>query len=160
MAEANTSGICVSPDKSIEVTFYALVPKDAWKWESDTKMTMRFGDHRLGNWKRDIAFLEEWKEFPEVGLVVMQCTLTFDVSLLNHSRPLAYKYLIYVPQAGKRPTGEAYECLHNAPSYGNAHINRCLVIPVEKCKPKGMYVIKKLKLFIKIGFICRKISSI
>ena len=140
MAEASTmpSGISVSPDKSIGVTFYALVPKDAWKWESNTKMTMRFGDPRLGSWLRDIGFLEEWKEFPEAGLVAMQCTLNFDVSLLNCTRPLAYKYLIYVPQAGKRPTSEAYERLHNAPSRGNAYINRCLVIPVEKCKAKGM----------------------
>ena len=138
MAGASTPGISVSPDKSIEVTFYALVPKDAWKWESNTKMTMRFGDPRLGSWLRDIGFLEEWKEFPEAGLVAMQCTLNFDVSLLNCTRPLAYKYLIYVPQAGKRPTSEAYECLHNAPSRGNAYINRCLIIPVEKCKAKGM----------------------
>ena len=145
MVEANISGIYVSPDKSIEVTFYALVPKDVWKWESDTKMTMRFGDPRLGKWSKDIAFLEEWKEFPEAGLVVMRCTLNFDVSLLNYSRPLAYKYLIYVPQAGKRPTSEAYEYLHNAPSYGSAYINRCLVIPEGKCKPKGMLLLRNPK---------------
>ena len=137
--DTSPSGICASPDRSIEVTFYALVPKDAWKWESNTKMTMRFGDPQLGNWSRDIVFLEDWKEFPEAGLVAMRCTLNFDISLLNYTRPLAYKYLIYAP--GKRPTSEAYECLHNAPSRGIAYITRCLVIPSEKCKAKGMTLI-------------------
>lgn len=120
------------------MTFYALVPKDAWNWDGNTTMTMRFSDPRLGNWNRDIGFLEEWKEFPEAGLVAMQCTVNFDVSLLNYSKSLAYKYLIYVPQAGNLPTSEAYECLHNAPSIGDAHINRCLVIPKDKCKAKGV----------------------
>ncbi len=138
MVDATPSGICAPPDRSIEVTFYALVPKDAWKWESSTKMAMRFGDHRLGNWNRDIVYLEDWKEFPEAGLVAMRCTLNFDISLLNYTRPLAYKYLIYDPQAGKRLTSEAYECLHNAPSHGNTYINRCLIIPAEKCKARGM----------------------
>lgn len=140
MAELDTSGIHASPDQSIAVTFHALVPKDAWKWESDTKMTMRFGDSRLGKWLKDVIILEEWKEFSELGLVEMRCTLNFDVTLLKYSRSIPYKYLIYVPHSGSRPTSEAYEYLHNAPSHGSGYINRCLIIPVDKCKAKGKTV--------------------
>ena len=136
------------------------MPKDAWKWENNTKVTMRFGDQHLGNWNKDIGFLEEWKEFPEAGLVAMRCTLNFDVSLLNYSRPLAYKYLIYVPQDGKRPTDEAFEFLHNAPSKGYKPINRCLVIPMAKCKAKGI-ILKDPKLSdVMYDLICRKVPSI
>ena len=137
MVEVDTSGIQASTDQSITVTFHALLPKDAWKWESDTKMTMRFGHSHLGNWQKDVVVLEEWKNFGESGLVEMRCTLNFDVTLLKFSRPIPYKYLIYVPRSGSRPTHEAYEYLHNAPSHGSGYINRCLVIPSDKCKAKG-----------------------
>lgn len=140
MVELDTSGIHVSPDQSLAVTFHALLPKDVWKWESNTKMTMRFGDARLGKWIKDVVFLEEYGEISELGLVEMRCTLNFDVTLLKFGKPLAYKYLVYVPQPGKRPTNEAYEYLHNAPSRGDGYINRCLVIPTENCKAKGTYV--------------------
>lgn len=138
MVEADTSGIHVSPDKSIAVTFHALVPKDAWKWENDTKMTMRFGDQRLGKWNKDIVFMEEREEVSKMGLVEMQCTLNFDVALLRDERSIAYKYLIYVPQASKRPTSEAYEYLHGAPTHGGGYVNRSLVIPQDVCKAKGV----------------------
>ena len=141
MVEADTSGIHASIDQSIAVTFHALVPKDAWKWESNTKMTMRFGDSRLGKWNKDIVFLEQREEVSKFGLVEMQCTLNIDVTLLRDERSIAYKYLIYVPQAGKRPTSEAYEYLHGAPSHGGGYINRCLVIPRDVCKAKGISVL-------------------
>ena len=138
MVEADTSGIRASSDQSIAVTFHALVPKDAWKWESDTKMTMRFGDSRLGKWNEDIVFLEEREKVSKFSLVEMQGTLNIDVTLLRDERSIAYKYLIYAPQADKRPASEAYECLHGAPSHGGGYINRCLVIPKDICKAKGL----------------------
>jgi hypothetical protein len=133
------AGFSVSPDKSIAVTFHALVPKETWKWESNTIMTMRFGHHRLGKWIRNAAILEKCQDLGE--LVEMQCTLNFDVDLLSFEKPIAYKYLIYAPQGGQRPTSEAYEYLHNAPSQGTGYINRCLVIPRNYCKPKGIILI-------------------
>lgn len=140
MVEMDTSGIHASPDQSLAVTFHVLVPKDVWKWDSNTKMTMRFGDRRLGNWQKDVVFLEEQKVISELGLVEMQCKLDFDVSLLKFERPIPYKYLIYIPKSGEKPTSDAYEYLHDAPSsYGSGYItNRCLVVPTDNCKAKGI----------------------
>lgn len=135
MADTSMSGFSVSPDKSIAVTFHALVPKEAWKWESNTIMTMRFGHYRLGKWIKNAAILEECRELGELGLVEMQCTLNFDVDLLRSGDSIPYKYLIY---AGQQPTSGAWERLHNAPSHGSGFINRCLVIPRDKCKAKGI----------------------
>ena len=141
MVDANMTGFNISPDQSIAVTFHALVPKEAWKWESNTKMVMRFGHYRLGKWSRNATFLEEYRDLGELGLVEMRCTLNFDVDLLRNESPIAYKYLIYAPQGGQQPTSEAYEYLHNAPSHGSAFINRCLVIPRDFCKAKGIILI-------------------
>ena len=140
MADANMAGFNASPDKSIAVTFHALVPKETWKWESNTIMTMRFGHFRLGKWSRDVGVFEEYRDLGELGLVEMRCTLNFDVDLLKFESPAAYKYLIYAPQSGQRPTSQAYEYLHNAPSHGNGIINRCLVIPRDYCKAKGITI--------------------
>lgn len=142
MVEVDTSGIQASPEQSIAVTFHALVSKDTWKWEANTKMTMRFGHSRLGNWKKDIVTLEEWRECGESSLVEMRCTLNFDVTLLIHLRSIPYKYLIYAPESGKPPTSEAYEYLHNAPSYGSGYINRCLTIPAIFCKARGIELLR------------------
>ena len=138
MTEVDTSGIHVSPDQSIAVTFHVLVSKEAWKWDRNTKMTMRFGNKRLGNWMKDIVFLEECEEHGESGLVEMRCTLNFDVTILKLSKAIPYKYLIYVPQKGVQPTSNAYEYLHSAPSHGSSYINRCLVIPGDLCHAKGI----------------------
>ena len=137
MTDTTMTGFNVSPDKSIAVTFHAFVPKEAWKWESNTIMTIRFGHYRLGKWLKNAAHLEEYEDFGELGLVEMGCTLNFDNDLLRFEGPIAYKYLIYALQDGQRPTSSAYECLHNAPSHGSGFINRCLIIPKDKCKPKG-----------------------
>lgn len=138
MTDANMTGFNVSPDKSIAVTFHALLPKEAWKWESGTKMTIRFGHYRLGKWLKNAEYLKEYRDLGELGLVEMRCTLNFDIDLLRLESPLAYKYLIYALQPGQRPTSSAYEYLHNAPSRGSGYINRCLVIPRDYCKPKGI----------------------
>jgi hypothetical protein len=140
MADANMTGFSISSDKTIAVTFHALVPKETWKWESNTIMTMRFGHYRLGKWGRNVAILEEYRDLGDLGLVEMRCTLNFDIDLLKSEAPLAYKYLIYAPQGGQRPTSEAYEYLHNAPSHGNGYINRCLVIPRDNCKANGILI--------------------
>ena len=134
------AGFNLSPDKSIAVTFHALVPKETWKWESNTIMTMRFGHSRLGKWNRNVGIFENYQDLGELGLVEMGCTLNFDVDLLRSENPIAYKYLIYTPQSGQRPS-EAYEYLHNAPSHGSGFINRCLIIPRDNCKAKGIILL-------------------
>ena len=72
----------------------------------------------------------------------MCCTLNLDVEILQNEKPLAYKYLVYNSQHQHSDDDEKspYEFLHQTPSriFGSSHIvNRCLVIPRDKCKAKG-----------------------
>lgn len=72
----------------------------------------------------------------------MCCKLNFDIDLLSYQKNIAYKYLIHSPQRMLSAEGDKtpYELLYQTPfSYGGI-VNRCLVIPSERCKPKGSFV--------------------
>ena len=49
------SGTHDSDDHAVAVTFKVIVPKMFWLWDENSKIYLRFGDPRLGNWKENIG---------------------------------------------------------------------------------------------------------
>ena len=47
-----------SDENAVAVTFKVIVPKKSWQWDKNSKIYLRFGDHRLGNWKENIEGFE------------------------------------------------------------------------------------------------------
>jgi hypothetical protein len=62
----------------------------------------------------------------------MKCILFVDIDVIK-SQKIPYKYVVHSPN---RKGAAIYEFFHDGPRGGN--INRCLIVPKEKCKPKGM----------------------
>jgi hypothetical protein len=55
--QVDTTGFHPPAEKSLEVTFHVLVPKNVWNWDNTCKshMHMQFGHPKLGEWKEDVG---------------------------------------------------------------------------------------------------------
>ena len=53
--EVDTTGVHISHDKSIAVTFHVIVPLEVWNWDNKSSIRIRFGHRKLGNWMCDIG---------------------------------------------------------------------------------------------------------
>ena len=49
------TGFNPPPNKTLEVTFHALLPKEAWKWNIMSYMCIQFSHPRLGEWQKDVG---------------------------------------------------------------------------------------------------------
>lgn len=65
------------------------------------------------------------------GLLEFYCDISIDGTLLRYENCIPYKYFLL---GKERP----FEFLHEAKSYGNDVVNRCLVIPYDKFQQGGM----------------------
>lgn len=44
------SGLEASMDHAVTITFHVIIPKLYWEWDSNSRVCIRFGHERLGNW--------------------------------------------------------------------------------------------------------------
>lgn len=70
------------------------------------------------------------------GLYEMQCTLRFNINILQATRVIPYKYFIHSP---KHKDKDCYEYIHKAPI--SDIVNRCLTVPKEVLHAKGIYLL-------------------
>ena len=138
-------GLIAPPEKSIAVTFHAIVPLPFWEWEdSNSHMHIRFGKYALGLWRYNCGEMTKQRLVPSFscmkvfyinvlfllcraigdGWYEMTCTLSIDADILKS--PVPYKYVVYSPK--KENEDDCYEYLHG---YG-WDPNRCLRIPQNK----------------------------
>ena len=55
----NLKGLQAPPEKSIAVTFHAIVPKLLWECDDSSCMHIRFGHKDLGMWQHNVGdFIE------------------------------------------------------------------------------------------------------
>ncbi len=71
-------GLTASREKSITVTFHALLLKQMWEWNAKSKMYIRFGSFELGGWEYDCGPLTEHRYVlcvlsHAIYLIVAQC---------------------------------------------------------------------------------------
>lgn len=133
----------------MNITFHVVIPKVFWEWDLESRVYIRFGHPKLGEWSDCGEFQERryvyciichnvlqfciFRDFRD-GMFEMICTFpNFDVEILKH--PLPYKYVIHSPKAKKDE--ECYEYLHVHSSTWK-EFNRCLVIPPEHRKAPGI----------------------
>lgn len=65
----------------------------------------------------------------------MRCTLYFDVPIVHHGRPIAYKYIVF---SQSRKEANAYEYFHEF-SRRAGNTNRCLKVPVDVSRSRGKF---------------------
>lgn len=53
--EIDTTGMYPSTDKKIEIVFHVIIPAGIWGWKENSRVRLRFGHSRLGNWKKDLG---------------------------------------------------------------------------------------------------------
>ena len=130
------------PQKSILVTFHAIVPKPLWEWDDSSSMHIQFGHRDLGEWQHNTGvFMEARYLRVLVGTLhmytsstlsslrdddyqEMTCTLNIQAELLKN--PLEYKYVIFSPKmTGK---DDCYEFLHAFAGMWARNFNRCLSV--------------------------------
>ena len=51
----DVTGFHPPEERTLEVTFHVLLPKEAWNWSQSSSMHMQFGHPKLGQWKQDIG---------------------------------------------------------------------------------------------------------
>ncbi len=69
----------------------------------------------------------------------MRCTLYVDLDLVKNIKPVPYKYTVYTPS---RKDANIFEWFHDCPKKSGS-TDRCLIVPSEYCKPKGMVLFLK-----------------
>lgn len=68
-------------------------------------------------------------------LLEMSCKLKFDILLLTDEKPLTYVY--WIQPSSSQSEENTMEYFHHISSHGTTAVNRCLVIPTDKCNPEG-----------------------
>ena len=138
----NLKGLKADPQRSIKITFHAIVPKPLWEWDETSCMHIRFGHKDLGDWKHNVGDFREIRynvlihkyqhtyyityhispRQEDDGFCEMTCTLSIEAELLKEL--MEYKYVIFSPKMNKRDDG--YEYLHSFAEHWDT--NRCLHI--------------------------------
>ena len=59
VTEVDTTGIHISPDKAVTITFHVLVPKAVWNWDQKSRICLHFGHWKLGGWRCDLGQFHE-----------------------------------------------------------------------------------------------------
>ena len=68
-------GLQAPPEKSIAVTFHAVVPLPFWEWEESTsRMHIRFDDYKLGLWKDCGKMVKHRLVLPGFHILVLSFT--------------------------------------------------------------------------------------
>ena len=62
----------------------------------------------------------------------MKCKVYIDIGVVK-SGPIPYKYVVY---SANRKDANEFEFFHDSPK--KITTDRCLAVPCEECKPKGM----------------------